>query len=374
MDVDDVKIGTMSAFLPPFDRGINTIKRIEETGYDSAWWLDHLMGWVPESIWTPDIVELAAYQENPHVFFETLCTIAVAAWNTKKILLGPSVTETFRRHPATLAQAFLTLDHISKGRVILGIGAGEGENITPYGIEWNKPVSRLEEAIKIIRLLWGNDKKVDFDGSFWKLKDAVLGLRPHVKGKYPPIWIGANKPRMLEITGSLGDGWLPGNVGVDLYKEGLKIIQESAKKADRDPNEITPALFAYTVSDEDHEECLRLLETPLAKNFVLGLPDEFFQRYGIHHPFGKNFYGLLDFIPTRYDRKTMLDAFEKVPREICEDYYLQGTPDEIIGQIEDYAKVGLKHIVLCNMAFFFDVSKVGSSFRCMKKVVKYFKS
>jgi Luciferase-like monooxygenase. len=84
MDVDDIKIGTMSAFLPPFDRGVNTIKRIEETGYDSAWWLDHLMGWVPESIWTPDIVELAAFQENPHVFFETLCTIAVAAWNTKK--------------------------------------------------------------------------------------------------------------------------------------------------------------------------------------------------------------------------------------------------------------------------------------------------
>ena len=181
MGSDEIKIGTEGTFLPPFENGINTVKRIEELGYDSAWWADHLMAWIPESIWTPDIAEVAAFRDTPHVFFDALCTIAVAAWSTKRILLGPAVTETFRRHPAVLAQAFLTLDHLSKGRVILGIGAGEGENVTPYGIKWYKPVDRLEEAIKIIRLLWENDKKVDFDGKFWKLKDAILALGPYEK-------------------------------------------------------------------------------------------------------------------------------------------------------------------------------------------------
>ncbi|MDH5266331.1 MAG: LLM class flavin-dependent oxidoreductase [Candidatus Bathyarchaeota archaeon] len=374
MDVSDVKIGTMSAFLPPFDEGIHTIRGIEEAGYDSAWWPDHLMGWVPESIWTPDIVELASYQENPHVFFEALCTLAVVAWNTRKILLGPSVTEAFRRHPAMLAQAFLTLDHVSKGRVILGIGAGEGENVIPYGIEWDKPVDRLEEAIQIVRLLWESDKKVDFDGKFWRMKDAVLGLEPFEKGKYPPIWIAAHGPRMLEITGRLGDGWLPATPDIDFYKNGLRTIRESAKKAGRNSDDITPALWTYTVLDEDHNECLRMLDTPLAKNYMLTLPNEIFERYGVHHPLGENFYGLLDYIPTRYDRKTMLDVLEKVPRQICEDYYLYGTPDEIIGQIEKFAEVGLKHIVLCNMTFFFDASKFLSSFDGMKKVLGYFKS
>lgn len=374
MDIADVKIGTMSAFLPPFDRGMSTVKRIEDTGYDSAWWPDHLMGWVPESIWTPDIVELAAYQENPHVFFDTLCTLAVAAWNTQRILLGPSVTEAFRRHPAMLAQAFLTLDHISKGRVILGIGSGEGENVIPYGIEWNKPASRLEESIKIIRLLWENDKKVDFNGKFWKIKDAVLGLKPYEKGKYPPIWIAAHGPKMLETTGRLGDGWLPTIPDTDFYTEGLKTIRESAKKANRNPEAITPALWSYAVLDEDHGECLKMLETPLAKNYMLTLPNEVFERYGVKHPLGENFYGLLDYIPTRYDRKTMLDALEKVPRKLCENYYVQGTPDEIISQIEKFAKVGMRHIVLSNMTYFFDVSKLSSSFNCMKKVLEYFKS
>lgn len=374
MDSDDVKIGSMSAFLPPFDKGITTVKKIEQAGYDSAWWLDHLMGWVPESIWTPDITELARYQENPHVFFETLCTIAVAAWSTSRILLGPSVTEAFRRHPAMLAQAFLTLDHISKGRAILGIGAGEGENITPYGIEWHKPAGRLEESIKIIRLLWENDEKVDFDGRFWKLKDAVLGLSPYRKGKYPPIWIAAHRPKMLETTGRLADGWLPAILDESFYKDGLETIRRSARKAGRTPDKITPALWTYAVLDEDHNDCLRLLDTPLAKNYLLTLPNEIFERYGMKHPLGKEFYGLLDYIPTRYDRKTVLDAIAMIPRKMSEDHYMHGTSDEIIGRIEKFAKLGMKHIVLCNMTFFFDLTKMRSSFNCMKKVVQYFKS
>lgn len=374
MDVDDVKIGTMNlSSSPPFDSGIHIAKGIEEAGFDSVWWPDHLMSWVPDSIWTPDITELAVLQESPHVFFESLCTIAVAAWNTNRILLGPSVAETFKRHPAMLAQAFLTLDHISKGRVILGIGAGEGENITPYGLEWDRPVGRLEEALKIIRLLWENRKKVHFNGKFWKLKDAVLGLEPYEKGKYPPIWIGAHRPKMLEITGRLGDGWLPASPDIDFYKDGLRIIRESARKAGRDPDEITPALWSYAVLDEDHNECLRMLETPLAKNYMLTFSNEAFERYGVQHPFGKNYYGLREYIPTRYDRKTMLEALEKVPMKMCEDHYMWGTPDEVIGKIEKFAKAGMKHFVFCNLTHDFDLNKVGSSFDNMKKVAQYFK-
>jgi len=374
MDIDDIRIGTEGTFLPPFENGIDTVKRIEELGYDSVWWADHLMSWIPESIWTPDIAEVAAYRDTPHVFFDALCTISVAAWSTKRILLGTAVTETFRRHPAVLAQAFLTLDHLSKGRVILGIGAGEGENVTPYGIEWNKPVSRLEEAIEIIRLLWENDKKVDFDGKFWKLKDAILALDPYEKGKYPPIWIGAMRPKMLEMTGRLGDGWLPSGLNLNLYREGLGIIRDSAKRADRDPDEITPALYTYVFLDEDHTECHRMLGTPMAKNFALILPPEMFRPYGVQHPFGQNYNGLLEFVPTRYDRKTMLEALEKVPTKLCEDNFLHGTPDEVISQIENYAKIGLKHVALNNMTFFLDIRKIKSSFKCMKKILTYFKS
>ncbi|TFG04253.1 MAG: LLM class flavin-dependent oxidoreductase, partial [Promethearchaeota archaeon] len=136
MDISDLKIGTEGSFIGPVDKGINAVKRIEEIGYDSVWFADHLMGWTPDSIWTPEIISAATFQDNPHIFYEVYSIIALAAWNTNKIMLGTSVTETFRRHPAVLAQTLLTQDHISKGRVILGIGTGEGENVIPYGIKW----------------------------------------------------------------------------------------------------------------------------------------------------------------------------------------------------------------------------------------------
>ena len=373
MDFDNLKIGTEGTFIPPFDKGIESVKRIEDIGYDSVWFADHLMGWIPESIWTPDLIKMAEIQKSPHDFFDVFSVMAIASQNTKNIKLGTSVTETFRRHPAVLAQIFLTLDHASKGRVILGIGTGERENVVPYGIKWEKPVSRLEESIKIIKLLWKNDGKVNFDGYFWKLKNAVVSLKPYEEGKYPPIWIAAHGPKMCELTGRLGDGWLPTNFDPKTYKEKLEIINKSAKNAGRDPDEITPGLWCNLIIDEEHEECDRLLETPFAKNYCLINSNEHFKKFGATHPFGVDFYGLLDYIPTNYDRDSMIEALNKVPAKVCDGTYLHGTPDEVISRIEEYTKIGLKHIVLYNMTYACDLTKIKSSFGCVKKVLQYFK-
>ena len=375
MDMSEFKIGIEGTFVPPFKAGINSIKDLELRGYDSVFWFDHIMNWIPESIWTPDITKLASIVRSPHQLYEALMVIGISAWNTKKIRLGTAVTEPFRRHPSTLAHIFLTLDHISKGRIILGIGAGIAANTVPYGIKWGqKPASRLEEAIKIIRLLWENDEKVDFDGEFWKLRNAVLALKPYKKRKYPPIWIGAHGNRMLEMTGRLGDGWLPVIIDPASYKTKLKIIRDSAKKAGRNPDDITPSLYCLAISDEQPGVCDEILKTPLIKIFALVKDDEDFRRYGATHPFGKNFVGNRDFIPTSYDRKQIMNALDKVPLKLLEDVFLLGTPDEIIGQIEKYTKLGLQHIILCNVTYLVDLEKMKSSQNCMAKVLDYFKT
>lgn len=373
MDPDNIKIGTEATFITPMENGINTIKRIEKSGYDSAWLSDHIMGWTPESIWHPEIIKAANFNKYPHHFYEAFSTLGAAGWATSKIKLGTSVTEVFRRHPAVLAQAALTQDNISKGRFILGIGAGEGENVIPYGIEWKKPVSRLEEALEIIKLLWEHTDKVSYDGEFWELKDAILQLRPYKRGVYPPIWVAAHGEKMLEITGKLADGWLPAYSTPKAYKVRLNKIKESAKKAGRDPNSIIPGLFSYLIIDEDHNETDKIITSVMAKNQLLQLPNKVYEEYGTCHPFGENFYGLLEYIPTRYDKDTILDAINKIPNELCQDVYLHGTPDEVIGEIEEYTKVGLRHMVLCNHTYLTDPTKMKSSFQCMKRVLEYFK-
>jgi len=373
MDFEDIKFGKDNGYNPPFENGIRMTKNYEKDGFDSLWVPDHIMNWSPDAIWTPDIVNVASFLKNPHDVYNVFPVMAIIANNTKKVSIGTGVTETFRHHPALLAHLIITLDHISKGRIILGIGAGEGENVKPYGIKWEKPVSRLEESIKIIKLLWNNDKKVDFDGKFWKLNDAVLSLKPYRKKKAPPIWVGAHGPKMLELTGKLGDGWLPFNLSPENYKESLEKIQTHAKNEGRNPDEITPSIVLSVITDENKEECDKMLESPLAKNSLLIASSEYFQRYGIAHPLGDDFNGLIDYIPTKYDKKTLLEAYEKIPTKMCQDYYLNGTPDEIIEKVEKYIKIGAKHIVFFEGASACDINKVQSSYICLKKVLDYFK-
>ena len=131
---------------------------------------------------------------------------------------------------------------------------------------------------------------------------------------------------------------------------------------------------SFIVIDEDHNKCDELIGSPYIKNLLLVYPNSVYKEYGVEHPLGKDFYGLLDYIPTRYDRKTILEAISKIPDEMCDDSFLHGTPEEIIEKIEEYAKVGMKHIILTNLTFVNDLSKLKSSFHNMQKVLNYFKS
>jgi len=364
-----IEIGATGTIMPPVDGVLKNAKRNEAKGYDALWWPDHLMGWHPESIWTPDVTPLASFQSNPHVYLDPVACIAAVATHTETIRLGTSVTEPIRRHPAMLANEWLTLDHFSKGRAILGIGAGEGENIVPYGMDFSKPASKFEEALRIIRLLWENDEPVDFDGDFWTMRRAVCGMGPHTPGRFPPIWTGAHGDRMLGITGRLADGWLPTNMPPAEYARRLGIIEAAATKEGRDFSNFTPALWAYTVVAPDHEESHRILNETLPKGFQLVLPSEEYERRGYSHPLGSGFVGLRDYIPTRLARDDALKAIGQIPEEISHDHTLHGTPDDIVAAIKEFEAVGVQHVVPWNITFLGDPSKIKESYHLLDDVL-----
>ena len=132
--VHEMKVGTSGPMGPPGKALTARPAAAEQAGYASLWWGDHYMGWVPRSIWTPDIGGVARPGTNPDVFFDPIAAMAVAGTVTSNLSIGVT-TESIRRHPVALAQQFLTLQHISGGRAILGLGGGEGENILPYGLD-----------------------------------------------------------------------------------------------------------------------------------------------------------------------------------------------------------------------------------------------
>ena len=146
-----------------------------------------------------------------------------------------------------LAKAAASLDMLSGGRLELGMGAGGfWDGIKAYGGPARTPgesVSALEEAIQVIRLLWGGGHGLRFAGKFYRLEGANSGPPPaHQIG----IWLGAYKPRMLSLIGRLADGWVPslGYVKPPELIEGNKRIDEAAAKAGRDPSTIRRVLNA----------------------------------------------------------------------------------------------------------------------------------
>ncbi|TFF86605.1 MAG: LLM class flavin-dependent oxidoreductase [Promethearchaeota archaeon] len=379
MDKSEIKIGIPAQITPPVDRNFEITRKLDEYGYNSMWYPDHLMGWIPDSIWTPDLMPIAKFQETPHVYLETFSLIAAHSVLTKNINMGIAVTETLRRHPAQIAQILLSLDQISKGRLIVGIGAGEAENTIPYGIDYSRPVSKFEENLRIIKLFMDNpNTKLDFDGEFWQLKDAIIGIEPHEKNKPPPLWIGAHGPRMLRITGELADGWIPIGMPLEDYKKKLNTIRNHTKKFDRTPNDITPAIYFYTVLANNEEECQKIMTSPLGRAWVLTAFDLFYKSEGCRHPLcdilnKESVNPLTDFIPIRLNREDALQAINAIPLKVIEKFFFHGNQETVIKAIEDYAKVGCQHFVFWNFTGMIDPSKYSESNKILLNVLKYFK-
>jgi phthiodiolone/phenolphthiodiolone dimycocerosates ketoreductase len=363
-----ITLGVPGRIMPPADKAIEFARRAEVDGFDAIWWPDHLMGWIPDSVWTEDMTGLARYQASPHVHFDPLIMMGAAAAATEKIRVGVNVTDTIRRHPAMLAMQALTVDHLARGRSILGLGSGEQMNVTPYGMEWDKPVGRLEEAIRVMRLLWESEGPVDFEGKFFKLDAAVLGLEPF-EGRSPEIWLGAHGPRMLNITGRLGDGWLPTNITPEVYGRKLEVIRDSAVRNDRDPNAITPSMLGYVLCAPDEETLERLCRSPLVRILfaAVDLSPETYARHGSSSPFegGSGFH---TFIPTTVSRGEAERVISHIPPGIVREGTLHGTPEQIAAQIRTYETAGLRDVILWNITPFADPELSAYSFQAMKAV------
>src|SRR5262249_17864920 len=150
--------------------------------------------------------------------------------------LGIGVTDAGRRNPAVTAQAAVSLHHLTRGRAILGIGAGEREGNEPYGVDWRSPAGRLEEALATIRALWNSKGElVTRESPHFPLHNALFDLPPH-RGRWPEIWVAAHGPRTLRITGRYGDAWFPGFPQTpDDYANRLQVVRTAASDAGRNP-------------------------------------------------------------------------------------------------------------------------------------------
>lgn len=188
-------------------------------------------------------LDLVAVQDHPYQrrFLDTFSLLTFIAARTNEIVLAPDVANLPLHPPAVMANAAASIDLLSGGRFELGLGAGGfWEAIEGMGGPRRSPresVDALEEAIEIIRLTWSGERSVSFDGQHYSLK----GLKPGPKPAHPiGIWLGAYGPRMVRLTGTAADGWLPSvpRLPLEEIPERQRAIDEAAKRAGRDPSSV----------------------------------------------------------------------------------------------------------------------------------------
>jgi phthiodiolone/phenolphthiodiolone dimycocerosates ketoreductase len=272
-----------------------------------------------------------------------------------------------------LAQSYATLEHMTNSRVILGLGAGELVNTQPYGLRYEKTVSRLEEAVQVIKLLWGSrtDELINYNGKFFKLENAIFGLPP--LQHRPQIWIGGNGERMCRIAADHADGWLPYYLTTEEYKEKLKIVRDECSRIGRDFEQIEKAIILRLIIDTNREECSRIMETPLVKALALDFPADLYRNLGYRHPLGEDFHSLTDYIPSKYTRDEITHAIEQIPSEVVKQSYVWGNIEDVVDKLDEYRKAGVQTVVLFNCTFLGDLTKLLSSYSCIDELVSNFK-
>lgn len=256
----------------------------EEAGFDSMWTGEHI------------------FFHGPTV--DAATTMAAWAAKTTRIKIGSAITLLPLRPPAISAKAFATVDLISNGRTIVGIGVG-GEyppEFAACGVPVNERGARTNEAIEVMRKIWTGES-VSHAGRFWNFGPVQL-KPPPVQPGGPPIWVSGRSEAAFRRAARLGDGFLPYLFALDRYRQATAQIDELTASFGRDPAAITKAVMIEVCVADTHEQAHRAAAAILSATYQ--------------------------------------QDFEKLVDRLC----ILGTPDQCADQIAGFVDAGASHFVI----------------------------
>lgn len=257
----------------------------ESYGFDSFWVMDHFH-------------QIRNVGEPQEPMLESWTTQSVVAGLTSKIKLGTLVTGIVYRHPSVLAKVGATLDVLSKGRLIMGIGAAWNvDESTAYGIPFppvKERMQRLEEAVQIIQKMW-TEEKTTFSGKFYQISGAYCNPKP-IQKPHPPIMVGGSgERRTLKIVAKYADACnLFGSV--ETVKRKLAILREHCQSVGRDYDSILKSKLSSIVIDED--------------------------------------------------KARVAEVIKNVPEERRREAVMFGTPEEVRRQVEAFRDAGIEYLIV----------------------------
>ncbi len=272
-------------WLPRIEELVELVELVDRSGYNSLWVGDHV--------------------SFPLPILDPLLQLGQAAVVSRRLILGTSVYLLPLRHPAPVAKQVATLDHLTEGRLIFGVGVG-GEFPKEYevcGVPHNERGARLAEGVDVLRKLWTGEK-VSHTGKFYGGFTDVAMHPPPRQPNGPPIWFAGRTDAALRRIGRIGDGWLSYVVTPDMYRAGLDKIAQAADLAGRNVPCFGAGHLLFTRVDDTYEKALDAATETLSVRYAM------------------------DF------------------RKAAQRYCALGRPEQIVETIRGFHAAGLRHLIL----------------------------
>lgn len=293
--MSQLRFGVLALQDQPWDREIERSRWVEMMGFDTYWVADHFVDFTrPSAPW-----------------FEAWTLLAGLATLTRSIRIGTLVTSMAWRNPAFLARQALTVDHLSAGRLELGLGAGvRGDLDTTYamtGIEdWppGERVDRFQEGVELIDQLLRH-RVTTFRGRYYQTKDSTLNPPP-VQQPRPPITVAAHQPRMLGIAARYADAWntygTSGHPSEEVFEEiseQSRLLDTHCERLGRDPSTLRRSLLIF---GDDRSQCAQ--DARAFRRLV-------YRYLAI---------GITEFIVFYPSRRSHLETLEEIAREVIPEF------------------------------------------------------
>lgn len=212
------------------------VQSAEAAGFDSLWVAEQMFG--------------------PGPRLDALGLLTWAAAITDRVELVAGILLSALRSPVLLAKSVGTLDHLSRGRVVLGVGQGGDASVYPaMGFDVAGRGQRFDAGLRLLKRLW-TEERITEENSFWTIHDQMLEPKP-VRKPHPPLWFGGSNPKALRRAVELGDGWIgAGAASPARFVEEHNLVVQALEEAGRDPASFSIAKRLYVAVDSDRARAL----------------------------------------------------------------------------------------------------------------------
>jgi 5,10-methylenetetrahydromethanopterin reductase len=265
------------------------------------------------------------------------CILAACALNTKKIKMGPCVTNPYIRPPGLTARLIATVDEMSSGRAMLGLGVG-AEGFEEYGLKAVKPVEALRDTVHIVRSLLAG-KKVEYEGKVFKIRGAKMNFET----KDVPIQIYSRSPKVLELSGEIADMAV---IATYASEDGIKYAREQIKKGEqrrsKDMRKLELASWIYVSIADDRRIAIEDVK-PFAIAMAMSTAPEVYPIMGIGEDVARSFRDIMARKDLSYSEKTV-EAAKLMTDDMVEKFTVAGTAEDVASKIKRIVNLGINYI------------------------------